>query len=312
MKILIYLHHPAHFHLFKNIIKGLKINNEIIIIATKKDILEDLLKNEGISYINVLPKGRRDNKFSIALSLLKQDFRLLKICLKEKPDILVGTSTEIAHIGKILNIPSLFLNEDDIDVVPLVGKIAYPFAKHLITPDICNTGKWDFKTLRYKSFHELAYLHPNNFKPNKSLVSKTLNPDNHYFILRFAKLGAHHDFGIKGLHDDLIYKIINMLDPHGKILITSERKLDKRFEKYKININPNEIHHFMYYSSLFIGDSQTMAAESAVLGVPFIRFNDFVGRISYLDELEKKYLLGFGIKTNDQNKYYILLKKFLI
>jgi hypothetical protein len=34
------------------------------------------------------------------------------------------------------------------------------------------------------------------------------------------------------------------------------------------------------------------------LGTPFIRFNDFVGKISYLNEIENKYGLGFGIKTN--------------
>ena len=38
-----------------------------------------------------------------------------------------------------------------------------------------------------------------------------------------------------------------------------------------------------------------MAAEAGVLGVPFVRFNDFVGRIGYLRELEDIYHLGFGI-----------------
>jgi hypothetical protein len=38
-----------------------------------------------------------------------------------------------------------------------------------------------------------------------------------------------------------------------------------------------------------------MAAEAGVLGVPFVRFNDFVGRIGYLRELEDIYELGYGI-----------------
>ena len=49
------------------------------------------------------------------------------------------------------------------------------------------------------------------------------------------------------------------------------------------------------FASLYIGDSQTMAAEAGVLGVPFVRFNDFVGRIGYLRELEDVYELGYGI-----------------
>ena len=41
-----------------------------------------------------------------------------------------------------------------------------------------------------------------------------------------------------------------------------------------------------------------MAAEAGVLGVPFVRFNDFVGRIGYLRELEDKYELGYGIHAS--------------
>lgn len=55
------------------------------------------------------------------------------------------------------------------------------------------------------------------------------------------------------------------------------------------------MHHVMAFASLYIGDSQTMAAEAGVLGVPFVRFNDFVGRLSYLHELEDVYQLGYGI-----------------
>ena len=80
-----------------------------------------------------------------------------------------------------------------------------------------------------------------------------------------------------------------------RIYITSERPLEPQFEKYRIKINPLDMHHVMAFASLDIGDSQTMAAEAGVLGVPFVRFNDFVGRIGYLRELEDTYELGYGI-----------------
>ena len=85
---------------------------------------------------------------------------------------------------------------------------------------------------------------------------------------------------------------------HGTIYITSERPLEPQFEKYRIRINPLDMHHVMAFASLYIGDSQTMAAEAGVLGVPFVRFNDFVGRIGYLRELEDVYQLGYGIKAS--------------
>ena len=48
-----------------------------------------------------------------------------------------------------------------------------------------------------------------------------------------------------------------------------------------------------------ISDSQTMTAEAAVLGVPSVRINTFVGRISYLEELERVYSLTYGFKPDD-------------
>ena len=74
--------------------------------------------------------------------------------------------------------------------------------------------------------------------------------------------------------------------------------MEPQFEKYRIRINPLDMHHVMAFASLYIGDSQTMAAEAGILGVPFVRFNDFVGRIGYLRELEDTYHLGFGIKAS--------------
>ena len=65
----------------------------------------------------------------------------------------------------------------------------------------------------------------------------------------------------------------------------------------------------MAFASLYIGDSQTMAAEAGVLGVPFVRFNDFVGRIGYLRELEDKYELGYGIKASAEGSVDALCER---
>jgi hypothetical protein len=312
MRILFHLGHPAHFHLFKNVIKSLKENgHQTFILIKKKDVLEELLKESGFVYHNILPQGRKDDKISIAFGQLKQNIKLLSFCLKQKPDILIGTSVAISHVGKLLSIPSINLNEDDADVVPLYAKLAYPWATHILAPHICRMGKWINKTIFYQGYHELAYLHPNNFAPKIEIAKKYISLEKPYFILRFAKLGAHHDTGIKGISDEIAAKLVKQLTPHGQVYITSERKLNADLEPYRVQINPIDIHHVMAFAKIYIGDSQTMAAESGVLGVPFIRFNDFVGRISYLEELENKYQLGFGIKTNEPDKLIETIKELL-
>jgi predicted glycosyltransferase len=62
---------------------------------------------------------------------------------------------------------------------------------------------------------------------------------------------------------------------------------------------------------MFIGDSQTMTAESAVLGTPAIRFNDFVGKLGYLEELELQYGLTYGINASEPDKLYQKIDELL-
>lgn len=71
------------------------------------------------------------------------------------------------------------------------------------------------------------------------------------------------------------------------------------------------MHSALYYADIYIGDSQTMAAEAAVLGTASLRFNDFVGQISYLEELEHKYKLTVGIQTNEKAKLFTEINTLL-
>ncbi len=310
-KVAIYLGHPAHYHLFKNIIKKLEAKEyTVYLLIRKKDVLENLLKNEKQQYFNILPEGRKDSKLGIVIGVLKKDIRLLRFCLKYKPDLLIGTSVEISHIGTLLNIPSINVNEDDAQAVPLYAKLAYPLASVIVSPNVCDNGKWEYKSVKYNGYHELAYLSPKYFTPDEKKLEK-YNIKRPFFIMRFSGLGAHHDKGIQGINDQLAANLIKILKPKGQIYITSERKLSPHFEKYRLPINPIDMHDVMYYADMYIGDSQTMTAEAAVLGVPALRFNDFVGRLGYLEELEQKYDLTYGIKTNNPEQLVKITEKLL-
>ncbi len=302
MKILFHLGHPAHFHFFKNVIDVLlKKNHKVFILIKKKDILENLLKKTSFDYINILPEGRKNSKLGITWGIMKKNWKLFKFCLKNRPDILIGTSVEITHVGKILKIPSLVTREDDYYIGFLFSKLAYPLASNIIAPTTCKTGskddKWEKKTIHYSGFHELAYLHPKNFKPDINIVKKRVDLSRPFFILRFSNLNAHHDKGKTGITPKIAEKIISILERKGNVYITSERNLESKFEKYRIKMPIDLIHHALFFSDMYIGDSQTMAVESGILGTPFIRFNDFVGEIGCLNELENTYKLGFGFKT---------------
>ena len=300
MNILIQLGHPAHFHLYKNVGKRLMADgHQVLFVIKTKDILETLLKDAGLPYVNINQRTHRGSKFGVLWDMIVRDIRLIRLCRKHKIDLLTGSTPDIAHAGWWLRKWRVNTGEDDMAVVPLFGKVAGPFVQVYAVPTVCDTGALEPKTVHYPSYHELAYLHPNHFTPDPKIVEAYgIDTSKPYFVIRFASLNAHHDSGIKGINTEIAERLVKILEPFGTIYITSERPLEPQFEKYRIKINPLDMHHVMAFTSLYIGDSQTMAAEAGVLGVPFVRFNDFVGRIGYLRELEDKYQLGYGIKAS--------------
>lgn len=310
MKAMFYLGHPAHFHMLKNVFPVLNERGiETHILIKKKDVLETLLKASGFTYTNIQPEGRKSTTFGIIKGLAERDWEIFKWCRKNKPDVLVGTSVEITHVGKLLGITSIILNEDDADQVPRFAKLGYPFMTRLLAPVSCRVGKWGHKTTQYEGYHELAYLHPDHFQFDPAIKTK-FGLAEKYFILRFSGLDAHHDDGKTGINDELALSIISILLPHGSVYITSERPLRPDLDKYRMPVPPEHIHQVMAGASMFIGDSQTMAAEAAVLGVPSVRFNDFVGKLGYLNELQDLGLTR-GVETDKEDLLIEVIKEYL-
>ena len=312
MRLLFYLGHPAHYHFLKNVIRSLERNgHHIIIVIKSKDVLENILSREGHAYINIAKKTRGQGRAAIITDLTKRIFKLFSVVFKHKPDMMIGSIAEITHVGTILRIPSLVPLEDDLAAVPEFDRLASRWASCLITPESCDVGQWGHKTIKYNSYQELAYLHPDYFKPDLSLISEIVDTDNKIFVIRLSKLSAYHDKGKTGITDEMALKIVRLLEPHGSVYITSERELGLQLEKYRINISPVYMLDLLYYADLYIGDSQTMTAEAAVLGTPSIRYNDFVGKLGYLEDLEHSYDLTYGIKTNEPEKLYGKIEEIL-
>ena len=305
--------HPAHFHMFRYTIDNLlKDGHQVVSIIRPKDVLEDLCHNAGLPVYKVKSRPKKWGMFGLGLSLIAKTFETWKIARKEKPDILIGSDGVLAIVGKLMHKPAFECAEDDAEAIALYAKMFFPIYTGVICPSCCSVGKWADKKIGYESYHELGYLHPHQFTPDKAKVEQYgINPDMPYTLIRFAQLTAHHDVGIHGINSEIARRVVEMLKPHGAIYITSERPLEPELEPYRIRINPLDMHHIMAYADLFIGDSQTMAMEAGVLGIPFVRLNDFSGRLSCPNEIEYKYHLGFSHKTNDIKGFYDSIKQWL-
>lgn len=313
MKVMFMISHPAHFHMFRYTIDNLKRDgHDVTVVIRPKDVLETLCKNAGMPFYKVKNRPKKWGLFGLGLFLVEKSFEVWKIARKEKPDLLIGSDGVMAIVGKLMGKSSFECFEDDAEAIALYAKMFFPLFTGLIGPTCCSAWKWEGKKISYQSYHELGYLHPNQFIPDAAKVTQYgIDVTKPYFLVRFAQLTAHHDIGIHGINTEIAERLVEMLRPHGKVYITSERPLEPQFEQYRIKIDPLDIHHVMSFASLYIGDSQTMAAEAGVLGTPFVRFNDFVGRLSYLNELENDYQLGYGLKTNDVEGFFASIQRWL-
>jgi uncharacterized protein len=308
MKILFALNHPAHYHLFKNTFRTLQSHgHETMYVIKNKDILEKLMESDNQPFTRILENvrtRRRSNAsilYSVATELLMQDSHLYQLVHHDKPDILIGTDIAITHIGKLINRPSIVLNEDDFNINKLFCKTTYPFASHIISPFVCKTGKYSYKKVPYNGYQKLAYLHPAVFTPEKEVI-RAFNPSlEKFFLIRMVSFTASHDIDQAGLNIHLLRTMIERLEKEGKVYLSSEGQVLPEFSKYLLPSDPIHIHHILSAADLFITDSQSMTVEASVLGTPSIRFNSFAGKISVLEELEKKYGLTMGI-TNKNPK----------
>ncbi len=299
MTFLFDLGHPAHFHLFRHSIRALKEQGHRVIITAKdQPVLTALLQQAGLDYINLGKKGR--SLIQKALRQLAFDWKVWRIARKYKVDAGVGVTVSVPHAALFCKMRSILFDDDDKAVTPLFYRFAHRFAHRVLSPDCLSFQQGGKKYTYYPGYHELAYLHPARFRPDPAVPLRAgIKMNEPYFILRFNAFSAYHDKGHRGFSREQKMQLIGILKPYGKVFITGEKELATEFEPYRVTIHPADMHHFMAFATMYLGDSQTMASEAAVLGVPSIRVNSFAGKISYLEELEKKYGLTYGFLPKD-------------
>lgn len=298
MRILISINHPAHVHLFKNLIWRMENKgHHFMIVARQKDKTVELLDKYGFKYIlfgtaQTTPLGYIHETIDRV--------RLFYSTISEfRPDlVLTQMDPSPAIAAKLKGVPYICLA--DSEPAKLILRSTMPFTQAVLTPSCFRTNLGE-KQICYSGYKELAYLHPHVFNPDIA-VSKELGlkKDEPYIVLRFVSWSAHHDIGEEGIKNKL--KIVKRLENYGKVFISSESKLDKTLGEYELRISSEKIHDVLYYARLLFCDSQTMATEAAILGTPAVRCNSFVGKddMGNFIELEQKYHLIFNFNDEDE------------
>lgn len=304
MRIFVDLGHPAHVHYIKNFYSIMsKKGHEFFVSARNKDCNHALLHFLRIPFFNRGKGGR--SFFTKGLYLLKTDIILCRLAKRFKPDVFISFSSPYAaHASALCRTTSIVLDDTEKN---RFTQIAYrPFTKKILTPD-CYQQEIGKKQVRFPSYLEMLYLHPERFKPDPAIIKELgVEENERYFILRFVSLRASHDIGDKGISRENKIKLVNILKKYGKVFISSEDPVPYELSQYSFPLSPEKMHHALKHAHLIVGESATMTSEAAVLGTPAIYVNND-GR-GYTLEEEDKYGLVANFSESDEDQERVLKK----
>lgn len=297
LKIGVFLNTPAQVHFYKNIIRSLSDNgNEVYTLARDYGETLQLLDELGINhYVYARPKV---SKYGKIVSLPKDVLCAYNYLKSYHVDLITGFGVYDAFTSTLLHSKCVEFADSE----PRVNRISYaiqfklfmPFVDVIITPDsfMDDLGK---KQITVNSFKELAYLHPNYYKPEESIKEILgLEDREEYALLRFNAFDAVHDLGVAGFTKSEKIRLVHELEKYVKVFISSEGGVPNEIANRVLKIPKSRIHDVIFYARIMVADTGTMITEAACLGTPAIIMHPGVKKLGNFVELENKYKLIYG------------------
>jgi predicted glycosyltransferase len=262
--------------------------HNILIGARRKEFTLELLEAYHLRYTPLTKKG--EGLVGLVKELVLQQFKISRIIRHSKIDLMLQIGGIFnAPVGKYHGIPTLSFSDTEND--RWGNRVAFSLSSYVLSPtcfDHHRGGRWK-NQVHYPGYHELAYLSP-QYAPEPA---KRENK----FLVRFVGWGAGHDIGERWLSDSQKVEIVRALQRFGSVHVSSEMPLPSEISDLSYTIHPAEIHGFMKDCKLVVGESATMASESACLGIPAI-FISNTGR-GYTTEQDRKYGLIKHYRLNE-------------
>ena len=292
------INHPVQALMLRPVIERFdRMGYTSRVFARDKDVTLGLLERFGI-HATTLAERRR-GRLGAAIELVAREGRLLRLALRHRPQAIIGTSVHAARVGRASGAVSFVINDDDAAAVPLFARLAYPLADVIVKP-ACLAFENHPRQVTYRGNQQLFYLHPARFQPDPGVRGEmAIGPTQRFGVIRLSALDAHHDVGVRGLGQSHLLEIASRIPKDVTVFASLEKAQDLPEGWRPIQLPPERLHHVLAAAEFFLGDGQSMTAEAAVLGTPALRLNDFVGRISYLKELES-YGLSLGFRPGDE------------
>ena len=291
MNILFDIGHPAHVHLFKVAREKLMAQgHQVFFMARDKEITLELLEKLEIPYI----LGTKQKKgLKAALELWPLFWKIFKFIKAHKIDVIASIGSESGSwAAKVRGIPHIAFN--DTETAPEQRMLYLPASTKVYTP-ACLYGDWGPKQIRYAGTHDLAYLRPEHFTPDDSVLDELgLEKGEKFAIMRLVSWSATHDVvsGDKS-QESLLVDVFQELSKKYKVFVSGEANLPAELEPNRLSLPPHRMHHAVAFASALVGDSATMTTEAAVLGRPalYVTISRYINELGCIKFLSKDYKL---------------------
>ncbi len=284
MNILIDIGHPGHVHLFKNFARVfIEKGHGVLFTVREKEYESELLLHENLPF-TVIGRHHITTAGKI-LGLFSFNLRILMLSYRFKPDVYLSHGSVYTLLSALIRGKPNIALEDSGNKEQV--RVYLPFTKHVLT-STSFPFRYGSKQVFYEGYHELAYLHPDYFTPDKCILNELgIEEGEMFFIIRFVAWNASHDRYNSGMSGEQKVQIVRYLATRGRVFISAEAGLPGELEPFRFQLKPERMHHALAYATLFVGEGATMASESAVLGTAAIYINTI--RRGYLEEQENVY-----------------------
>lgn len=302
-------HHPKHYLTLRQLARRCQANGiDVLWTIRDKDVTVQLAVQDGFTP-NILTRAQK-GWVGRLIELFAYDWKLYRLARRHRPFALMGNTFSVAHVGALARIPSIVINDDDKWTNPQYPLLAYLPATRIVLPD-CINENWGKKTRHHHGLHELAYLHPDTYRPNPCIREQLgVGRDERLFLIRLVANTATHDVGVKGFSAEAIDSLLQRLSREGRVFISSEGLLSDGLAQFVLPLPISAFHDVLAACYLVVTDGNTVAAEAAVLGIPSVRMTSLAPR-SYLSMLEHKFHLTFGFHPKEPAAFFAKLDELL-
>ncbi|WP_436344364.1 DUF354 domain-containing protein [Natronorubrum sp. FCH18a] len=276
MDIIITIQHAANVHFFKHVVRELETaDHDVHVFAREKGVAGRLLDAYDIDH--ELLCGEPDGWIGLGLTQLSYEVRLLRRARAIDPAYIVSSHGIAAtHVATLVGAES-HVYIDTETAVNTGNRLTLPFADALYTPESFREEYGD-NHVTYSGYHELAYLHPDRFEPDPSVLRRNgVDPDERYAVLRFGAWNGNHDVGKAGISPEGRREIVDVLAADGQVYVSVEGDGPIPGGSESLPVPPEAFHHLLAFADIVVGEVATTTLEAGVLGTPTVRISPFAG-----------------------------------